>query len=438
MSKYDFKIDLSKNTSTGLIIDKIVPNSIVLEFGCANGRMTKYLKENLNCKVYIVEIDKDAYNEANKYAEDGLCGDISEFKWYDKFKNINFDYAIFADVLEHLTNAEEVLKKSGELLNENGKVLISIPNITNNDIILKMYKNHFDYTNTGLLDNTHVHFWGLENIPSLVKKANLYLENIEGTIFPTGHSEQFDDFKFEYSNTLLNILKKRSCGEIYQFIITIVKKKVLYDIKKFDKKYNYIISKIYLDTGNGFDEKECMKVNSLNIKENEYSFKYIINKLENIKEIRIDPIEDVGCIINNINIIQNNKKVNCDIIDSINIKQGILILSDDPKLIINGFDNVNELIIEFDIILNEDLYLNEIVKLGVKQKNELNNNNNLLNQVKLDLENHKKENKRLTNELNHLNEEYDKKITELNGIYNSKGYKILNKFYKIKSNFNRK
>lgn len=41
------------------LIGKFVqPNSTVLEFGCANGRMTKYMYENLDCNVYILEYEE--------------------------------------------------------------------------------------------------------------------------------------------------------------------------------------------------------------------------------------------------------------------------------------------------------------------------------------------------------------------------------------------
>ena len=49
MSKYDFEIDLSNRTSTGIILNKIKPGSVVLEFGCATGRMTRYMKEAMDC-----------------------------------------------------------------------------------------------------------------------------------------------------------------------------------------------------------------------------------------------------------------------------------------------------------------------------------------------------------------------------------------------------
>lgn len=58
MNKYNFELNLNDRNSLSLLINRIKPNSIVLEFGPANGRMTKYMKEQLNCKVYAVEIDE--------------------------------------------------------------------------------------------------------------------------------------------------------------------------------------------------------------------------------------------------------------------------------------------------------------------------------------------------------------------------------------------
>ena len=54
------------------------------------------------------------------YAEDGLCDDIMQFQWVEKFQNIAFDAIVFADVLEHLTEPERVLCEAGKLLKENG------------------------------------------------------------------------------------------------------------------------------------------------------------------------------------------------------------------------------------------------------------------------------------------------------------------------------
>ena len=65
---------------------------------------------------------------------------------------------------------------------------------------------------------------------------------------------------------------------------------------------------------------------------------------------------------------------------------------------------------------------------NVKKVEELNNdlNNNIieLNQLK--------------DNYNNLDNDYKNTKKELNDIYNSKGYKLLNKFYRLKGSFKRK
>lgn len=84
-SKYDFDLDMNNTNSLSIMINQIKRGSKVLEFGPANGRMTRYLKEMLDCKVYLVEIDEKAGKEALQYGEDLLVDDIETYSWKKKF-----------------------------------------------------------------------------------------------------------------------------------------------------------------------------------------------------------------------------------------------------------------------------------------------------------------------------------------------------------------
>ena len=139
MSKYDFELNLNENSSTGKILRSIEKGSTVLEFGCANGRMTKYMQQELECEVYIVEIDQKAFCEARQYACYGVCGDILKGQWMTEFPQGIFDYVIFADVLEHLVDPVKALKLCMPFLKENGKVIFSIPNLAHSDILNNLY-----------------------------------------------------------------------------------------------------------------------------------------------------------------------------------------------------------------------------------------------------------------------------------------------------------
>ncbi len=59
-----YSVEMKVDNSISKLLKHIKPSSRVLEFGCADGKMTKYMSEELNCNVYIVEYDKKSYSKA--------------------------------------------------------------------------------------------------------------------------------------------------------------------------------------------------------------------------------------------------------------------------------------------------------------------------------------------------------------------------------------
>lgn len=362
MSKYDFELDLSQNSSTGLLLGKIDKGDVVLEFGCATGRMTRYMQQELGCKVYIVEYEKSAFETALQYAEDGVCGDILEFEWYEKFKDIKFDAILFADVLEHLSRPESVIKKSAEMLKDDGHIYVSVPNITHNDIILKACNEHFDYTSVGLLDDTHIHFWGLENIKKLGEKCGMNPDKIEATYCETQETEQYTEECTECDILLKNILKERKGGEIYQFIVTFSKSDKSDAENTVNIKPSAINSHIYVDSGNGFTPDDIISFESVYSGKGSYIADYIVENTDNIKRIRFDPVEGQGCFVKNILVSQNEKTLKWISPDFIEVDEGVFIFNDDPMFIFENIENGVPAKLHAEIIVPGSRYLGHIQK----------------------------------------------------------------------------
>ena len=93
--KYNFDLELVNNNSLLLMLEQIKRNSVILEFGPANGRLTKYLKQQLNCDVYLAEIDEEAGKEALQYGKDLVVGDVENMEWFDRYGDLRFDYILF-------------------------------------------------------------------------------------------------------------------------------------------------------------------------------------------------------------------------------------------------------------------------------------------------------------------------------------------------------
>lgn len=139
----------------------------------------------------IVEIDGAAFNIAKEYAEMGYNGSLDEKDWYYYFnyRGKRYDYILFTEVLEHLRHPELTLSLAAKLLKDDGKIIFSVPNVCHNDILIKMFYNYFDYTSTGLLDDSHIHLFALNNLPIFVNSADLSIIEIRSTVFRTQQTE---------------------------------------------------------------------------------------------------------------------------------------------------------------------------------------------------------------------------------------------------------
>ncbi len=295
MSNYDFAFNPNeKNDSTTKLTAYIPPGSTVLEFGPARGRMTKYLQQEMGCKVYIVELNQEDYEEAKRYAQKGVCGDIMDFAWVEAFQGTKFDVILFCDVLEHLYDPAKAVKKSSELLKEDGILLVSLPNVAHNDVIYNLYRDQFHYRKTGLLDQTHIRFFAHENLEEFFDQTGFGIVEEDAVILNTAHTELMDDQRV--LDPFLTELKKRPFGDVYQFVLKLQKKEYIaaHSIEKKSTLHTAqrnLLGKIYFDTGSGFgeDNAETFLTNS--------NFSCQVKLPSGTKRVRFDPVEGYACAV---------------------------------------------------------------------------------------------------------------------------------------------
>lgn len=369
---YNFELDLDTENSLTKIIRQISSGSTILEFGPANGRLTKYLKEALNCNIYIVEIDAAAAKDAMEYAVKGIIDDIENFLWLDQWKEIAFDYIIFADVLEHLRNPQLVLKQTKLLLKEEGKVFISVPNVAHNSLLINLYNNIFEYTPVGLLDNTHIHLFAYNTLKEFCRYAG-FIPVIEDATYSRVGANEVNASYTQVPRDMAKFLKQRKFSNVYQFVFTLQKKDFVENNNTSFQK-NILLTlpeyhiKVYADRGNGWDEDNCIDY-SVRL---EKKFDAEISLDSTIKSLRIDPLDANGIIkINKISIQCANKQIdfNGEIIKHTGwLKDNTLFdSSDDPQIVIDNLkisDNTT-LYLDFEYILYD--VEPEIIEIIVNQ-----------------------------------------------------------------------
>lgn len=368
MLKYEFEVDTAQNSSTGKILSKIKRGARVLEFGCAAGRMTRYMKEMLGCRVYIVECQRESYEKALVYAEDGVCGDLLQFQWEKQWENEKFDAIIFVDVLEHLSAPELALEHAARFLETDGCIYVSVPNVTHNDVVIKAISEHFDYTSTGILDDSHVHFWGMENLKPLAERAGLFIRELEATYRPIGTTEQFCKNKGEIPILLWNRLRQRQCGEVYQFIVTFCREQV-----KMVKNIRVpsVKSHIYLNTGTCYNEKEVIEIDAEYLENDCYRVHYVLEDTENVCGIRFDPIEDQGCVLKQISVMQAEHVCDLRYSNAVPIKDGTLLLGEDPAVYTEDLSEGVPVVVDAEFMIWGESYIRTAEDTIAAQKAEL-------------------------------------------------------------------
>lgn len=168
-SKYE--LNVAPFGTHNLIAQEIGRDQSILDIGCNKGYLRSLIDESNKVSGIDLEDSDLAVAKTNGYCyvERVNLNDFPTLKMRGKF-----DVIVFADVLEHLLDPVEVLRFFvSNYLREGGKIIISLPNIAHITIRLQLLRGEFSYTDAGILDKTHLHFYTLKSARELIKASGL-------------------------------------------------------------------------------------------------------------------------------------------------------------------------------------------------------------------------------------------------------------------------
>lgn len=194
-----------------IIISQVLQGE-VLEIGSSSGYMTKEFKKRGSI-IDVVEVDNKDIMEAKKFARNVFLGSIEDNKLRQKIKG-KYDFIICADVLEHLFDPEAALLFLKSKIKKEGVILISIPNIAYWAMRIQLLKGRFDYTESGLLDKTHLRFYTYNSFLELLKKLEFKIEKIypAEVSIPFGHILHINFLKLLFAKFFPNL-------SIYHYVV---------------------------------------------------------------------------------------------------------------------------------------------------------------------------------------------------------------------------
>lgn len=220
--KYDYQVTLDADSGPARVVRMVGKNKRVLELGCGPGSITKLLTLISGCRVTALDIDAASIRELVPFCERVCQADLNDIGWINVFdEKTKFDVLVAADVLEHLYEPLTVLKSMVNLLNADGYLVVSLPHIGHSVVHACLLEEDFEYGDFGLLDRTHIRFFGLNNIQDLFRDAGLKIINAEFVIRLPEHTEFVKRWS-RVSKEVREILARNPYGSVYQVVVKAV------------------------------------------------------------------------------------------------------------------------------------------------------------------------------------------------------------------------
>ncbi len=155
----------------------------VLDVGCASGYFARLLRKN-GCVVTGIDANPEALALAGDGCERTILADLDIQSLLPLLGGATFDVVAFGDVLEHLRDPLRLLEEARGALTQDGYIVASIPNIAHGAIRLSMLSGRFDYSEYGLLDETHIRFFTAKSLDELFLCAGFAVDRTERTTLP--------------------------------------------------------------------------------------------------------------------------------------------------------------------------------------------------------------------------------------------------------------
>lgn len=152
----------------------------VLDVGCNTGYVGRAARERLRVVFDGIEGDAGAAANARETYRSVACVDLASGPPWPGVA-AGYDAVLALDVLEHLPEPLAALRALAGLLSPAGRMVLSVPNVAHWTVRLGLLSGRFDYTETGILDRTHLRFFTRRSLFEVCAEAGLTVEEIAVT-----------------------------------------------------------------------------------------------------------------------------------------------------------------------------------------------------------------------------------------------------------------
>jgi 2-polyprenyl-3-methyl-5-hydroxy-6-metoxy-1,4-benzoquinol methylase len=161
------------------LLELVGSNRRVLDVGCSSGYLARPLVER-GCTVVGIEQDEAAAEAARAVCVEVLVGDVETLEL--PFELGSFDVVLCGDLIEHLREPEPFLARMRPLLRDDGRLVLTTPNVANWSVRLALLAGRWRYTERGILDRTHVHLFTRRTLVEALERALYRVVELDYTV----------------------------------------------------------------------------------------------------------------------------------------------------------------------------------------------------------------------------------------------------------------
>lgn len=216
--RYAHEIDPNGGSAAAVLARMVEPGQRVLELGTGPGTVTRILHRK-GCKVTGVEMDPETLTTCAPFCERTVQANLEDPDWATPLAGEKFDAIICADVLEHLRDPRPLLNQLHLFLEPGGSVLMSLPNASHLTVVASLLVGRFPYQKSGLLDHTHLKFYGREDLEILLRECGLLWQHWH-TVHVDPAQAELKNYWHQLDEATQTLLKSKCAdGEVYQHVL---------------------------------------------------------------------------------------------------------------------------------------------------------------------------------------------------------------------------
>jgi SAM-dependent methyltransferase len=203
--------------SLSVVLELVGPDRRVLDLGCATGHTARGFVAQ-GCTVVGVDRDEAAAEKAGEALEQLVVGDLDTLDLVDTFGERSFDAVVYDDVLGALRDPRGSLRQARRLLRPGGTLVTSVHNVGHGDVRLALLTGHWDYAQSGPLDEAHLRFYTHDSIRRLLQTSGFAVvdtRRIERPLFGTELGLSPSDHPTEVVEAVL----ASPDSQAYQFVL---------------------------------------------------------------------------------------------------------------------------------------------------------------------------------------------------------------------------